>query len=117
MIILIFTILIILCFEILIYLKIPYFFKYQINLYKKIYTQINNEEVFTLIAKDILINSIKLFFYFLISILPILIFFFVLQVNEKNTYNLIFSLYNISISILGFLLYIFLRKKFDKRKI
>ena len=117
MIIFVFTILLIFCFEILIFLKTPFYFKYQTSLYKKIFIQINNEELFPLIAKDILINSFKLFFYFLISILPILIFFFILHVIGKDIYNFIFSLYNIAISILAFLLYFFLRKKLDKRKI
>ena len=111
MIIFVFTILLIFCFEILIFLKTPFYFKYQTSLYKKIFIQINNEELFPLIAKDILINSFKLFFYFLISILPILIFFLFYTLLEK-----IFIILYFHYTILQ-LLYFFLRKKLDKRKI
>ena len=115
--IIIFSIVLILCLEILIFFKTPFFFKNQINLYKKLFTQINNEEAFYVIAKDIFFNSLKLFLQFLIAIIPIFIFLLLLKFSGSNIYEFIFSVFNLSISILAFLLYFFLRKKFDKKKI
>ena len=115
MIVVIFSFVLILCFEIFIFFNIPIFFSNQIKLYKTIFKQLNNEDVYLDLSVKILINSIKLFFLFLISTIPILLFFFLIKLNGVNVFEFMLSLYNISISILVFFIYFFARKKIVKR--
>ncbi len=117
MILLIFSITIMLCSEIFIFLKIKITLKKLIELYKNVYTEINNEENFIHISKKILYNSFKLFSSLLISLVPMILFFLFLKINNNNIYNFILSYYNIIISIIIFLMYYFMRKKFVKRKL
>ena len=113
----IFSIILIFCFEILNFFKTFLLFNKQLKLYKEIFLQIRNENVFFQLSKKILVNSIKLVINLLITVLPILIFFIYLNFVGDSISNFILSFYNISITLIIFLLYLFLRKKIVKRKL
>ena len=117
MILFVFSITIMLCFEISIFLKIKITLKKLIELYKNVYTEINNEEIFINLSKKILYNSFKLFSSLLMSLVPMILFLLFLKINNNNIYNFILSYYNIVISIIIFFMYYYMRKKFVKRKL
>ena len=116
MILIAFGISIILCFEIIIFLNIKITLKKLIKLYTNIFTKINNEEIFINLSKEILYNSIKLFTSLLMSLAPMILFFLYIKINYDNNYNLL-SYYNITLSIVIFFTYYFVRNKFVKRKL
>lgn len=116
MILIAFGISIILCIEIIFFLNIKITLKKLIKLYSNILSEINNEEIFLNLSKEILYNSIKLFTSLLMSLAPMILFFLYIKINYDNIYNLL-SYYNITLSIVIFFTYYFVRNKFVKRKL
>lgn len=112
-----FSLVFVLSFETLIFFNTFFFLKKQFILYKEIFKKISDEEKFILLLKEIFINTIKLLLHFLIAFIPILIFFIYLQFNNLSIIKFLFSIFNLILSLLIFLIYFLLRKNFDKRKI
>ena len=114
--IIIFSVILVICYEILNYLNVYFYFNKQIKLYKEIFINLDNENKFFEISKKSLINSLILLLRLFTAIIPLIIFLIYI-LNKNKFYEFFFSFNNLVITFIFFMIYFFLRKSFVKRKL